>query len=279
MKSSNTFLKNAVIALLFIVPLFPLVVANSYFFPFITGKAFVFRIIVELALALWLVLLYKDRQYAPRWNSMTILVTVFTFAVLIADLLGVNAMRSIWSNNERMEGWLTIVHLWAYFILLTSMFKEKKWWPSYFNMTIAVAFLISLYGIAQMAGWAAIHQSASRLDASLGNSAYLAIYMLIHAFLAAYMVALAWQNKKIDRVCIYSALAALFSFILLETQTRGTVLGLVGGILLGCFLYAVFARGTNVRRARMINGGIVALVIILGVSFYFARNVSWIRNN
>src|ERR1035437_10499013 len=134
MKSQNSFLKNAVIGLLFLVPIFPLVVANSYFFPFITGKAFVFRIIVELAFALWLVLLYKDRQYAPRWNGMTILVTAFTLIALVADLLGVNPIRSIWSNNERMEGWMTIVHLWAYFILLTSMFKEKKWWPRYFNM-------------------------------------------------------------------------------------------------------------------------------------------------
>src|ERR1035437_4695298 len=128
---TNNFLRNSVVFLLFLVPLFPLIVANSYFFPFITGKAFAFRIVVEMAFAFWLILLYKDHQYAPRWNSMTVLVTVFTFAVLIADLLGVNAIRSIWSNNERMEGWLTIVHLWAYFILLTSMFKEKKWWTWY----------------------------------------------------------------------------------------------------------------------------------------------------
>lgn len=279
MKSSNTFLKNAVVFLLFVIPIFPLIVANSFFFPFITGKAFVFRIIVELAFALWLILLYKDRQYAPKWNSLTILVTTFTLVALIADLLGVNPIRSIWSNNERMEGWMIIVHLWAYFILLTSMFKDKKWWSRYFNMTIAVAVIISLYGIAQLAGWAQIHQSASRLDASLGNSAYMAIYMLIHAFLAAYLAALAWQNKKIDWVCIYSALAALFTFILFETQTRGSQLGIIGGAALACFLYAVFARGTNIRRARLINGGIVALVIILGISFYFARNVSWIRNN
>jgi len=279
MKSSNTFLKNAVIALLFIVPIFPLIVANDFFFPFITGKAFFFRIVVEIAFALWLILLYRDRQFAPRWNKLTILVTAFTVVALVADLFGVNAIRSLWSNNERMEGWVTIIHLWGYFMLLTSMFREKKWWLRYFNMTIAVAVIISLYGIAQLAGWAQIHQSAARLDASLGNSAYLAIYMLFHAFLAAYLVALAWANKKIDRVCIYSALAALFSFILLETQTRGTVLGLVGGILLGCFLYAVFARGDSVKRARLINGGVVVFVILLGIGFYFARDNAWIKNN
>ena len=279
MKSSNSFLKNAVIALLFVIPIFPLVVLNNLFFPFITGKAFVFRIAVELAVALWLILIYRDRQYAPKWNSLTTLVTAFTLVALIADLFGVNPIRSIWSNNERMEGWLTIVHLWAYFILLTSMFKESKWWPRYFNMTIAVAVLISLYGIAQLAGWSQIHQGASRLDASLGNSEYLAIYMLIHGFLAAYLAVIAWKNKKIDRVCIYSALAVLFAFILLETQTRGTTLGMVGGILLTSLLYALFAKGDGVKKARMINGGIVILVIVLGISFYFARNIPAIKNS
>lgn len=283
---TNPFLRNAVIFLLFLVPLFPLIVADNLFFPFITGKAFAFRIIVEAAFALWLILLYKDRQYAPRWNSLTILVTVFTLAALVADLLGVNAIRSLWSNNERMEGWMTIVHLWAYFILLTSMFKPAnggtKWWTRYFNMTIAVAVVISLYGIAQLAGWAAIHQGSSRLDASLGNSEYLAVYMLIHAFLAAYLAVLAWSNKKIDRVWIYSALAALFTFILFETQTRGTELGVVGGAFLACALYAIFAKSRNGvpnSRARLTNGIIAILIVLLGIGFYFGRNIPAIRSN
>jgi O-antigen ligase len=279
MKSSNTFLRNGIVFLLFLVPIFPLIVSDNLFFPFITGKAFAFRIIVELALALWLILIYKDKSSAPRWNSLTVLLTVFTVAALVADLAGINPIRSLWSNNERMEGWVTIIHLYAYFILMTSMFRDRKWWPRYFNMTIAVAVVISLYGIAQLAGWAAIHQGSARLDASLGNSAYLAVYMLIHAFLAAYMAAQAWASKKIDRVCIYSALAALFSFILLETQTRGTVLGLVGGILLACFLYAVFAKGPAAKTSRIVNGSIVALVIVLGIGFYFIRNVPAIQAN
>ena len=278
MKSSTNAVKYGIISLLFIIPVFPLVVANNLFFPVITGKAFMFRILVELAFALWLVLVFKDKNFAPRWNSLTILVTVFALAALVADLLGVNPIRSIWSNNERMEGWLMIVHLWGYFMVLTSMFREKKWWTRYFNMTIAVAVIISLYGIAQLAGWAQIHQGASRLDASLGNSAYLAVYMLIHAFLAAYLAALAWAEKKIDRFWIYSALAALFTFILFETQTRGTELGVVGGAFLAMVLYAIFAKSSSVR-ARSINAGLAALLVLLGLGFYFGRDISWIRSN
>ena len=74
-----------------------------------------------------------DRSVSFRINKVTIFVTLFTFIVLIADLFGVNPLRSIWSNSERMEGWMTIVHLWGYFVVLTSVFgygevAKKNWW-------------------------------------------------------------------------------------------------------------------------------------------------------
>jgi Flp pilus assembly protein TadD len=74
-------------------------------------------------------------------------------------------------------------------------------------------------------------------------------------------------------------LAALFTFILFETQTRGSQLGIVGGAALACFLYAIFARGADHKKARMINGGIVVLIILLGIGFYFARDNSLIKNS
>ncbi|MDE2188664.1 MAG: O-antigen ligase family protein [Patescibacteria group bacterium] len=291
--NAKTILKNSVIFLLFLVPLFPLIplptgwwpfsFSNQLFFPFITGKAYVFRILVELAFFLWIALAYRDRQYAPKWNWMTVLVTVFALATLVADLFGMNPIRSLWSNNERMEGWLEIIHLWAYFIVLTSMFKESKWWPRYFNMSIIVAVAISIYGICQMLGWTEIHQSAARLDASLGNSAYLAVYMLIHAFLAMYLAAVAWREKNTTKLYIYSALSVLFTFILFETQTRGSQLGIVGGIFLTLVLYAVWPRQVQgevrTARGRSIAGGIAVLLVLLGIGFYFGRNVSWIKNN
>jgi len=45
------FLKAVVYAGIFAVPFLTLFVVDSYFFPFITGKNFAFRIIVEIAVA------------------------------------------------------------------------------------------------------------------------------------------------------------------------------------------------------------------------------------
>ena len=100
---------------LFLVPVFPLIVANTYFFPFITGKALYFRILVEIIFAGWLILATLDAKYRPKVSPLVIAVTLFAVITLVADLLGVNPVRSIWSNFERSEGWITIIHLWAFF--------------------------------------------------------------------------------------------------------------------------------------------------------------------
>ncbi|HQT83005.1 MAG TPA: hypothetical protein PLW99_02565, partial [Candidatus Paceibacterota bacterium] len=53
---------------LFLIPFTPLLITNSYFFPFITGKAFYFRILVEILVAAWVVLALLDKEYRPRFS-------------------------------------------------------------------------------------------------------------------------------------------------------------------------------------------------------------------
>jgi O-antigen ligase/Flp pilus assembly protein TadD len=306
----NTVLKYSIIIGLALIAFIPLYVANSNFFPFITGKAFAFRIIVEIVLVLWLVLVLRekgtvdagtDRSIAPRMNYLTITVTVFTVVALIADLLGYNPLRSIWSNFERMEGWMTIIHLWAYFIVMSSIFgntknensEGRKNWYRFLNVLLLSGTITAFYGLFQFFGLAEVHQSASRVDASLGNSAYMGAYMIFNAFLALYMAIIAWGWKVAKKdgamalISIYSLIFVFSSFIIFQTATRGSILGWVAGILITSGIYAIFGRSKkegNVEKGqsnltRYVSGGLIVLVIILGFSLYKAKNVSWIKNN
>lgn len=178
------------LAALFLIPIFPLIVADSNFFPFITGKAFYFRVLVEVAFFGWLMLALIDTSYRPRWSPITIGVTVFAAVTLVADLLGVNPVRSIWSNFERMEGWLTVIHLWGFYIAATGLFgsgeEGRRNWLRFIACELGVAFVVSIYGLLQLGGVLAIHQGSTRIDASIGNAAYMAVYMLINVGLAAF---------------------------------------------------------------------------------------------
>ena len=286
-----------------LVAFLPIYVANPLFFPFITGKAFAFRIIVEIVFALWLILILRekgtadagtDKSVAPRINSLTVAVTIFTVITLIADLFGLNILRSIWSNFERMEGWMTVIHLWGYFIVLSSVFgaiitghEGRKNWHRFINIVLVASLITAFHGLFQFFGWAEVHQGAVRIDASLGNSAYMAVYMLISAFLAGYMACTAYVHKLTLKgtntifIWIYSVVAAFFSFIMFQTATRGTILGWIAAILVACALYAIFGKKEKGQsdRSRAIAGGVIGLVLLLGILFYFNRDAQWIKKN
>lgn len=278
---------------IFLIPIFPLIISNSFFFPFITGKAFFFRILVEIAFASWIILAFIDSKYRPKLNPLFIAVTFFALITLLADLLGVNPIRSLVSNFERMEGWLTIVHLWAFFIVISNLFGEgesgKKLWHRFINTSLIVAFIVAMYGVFQLFGWLNIHQGSIRIDASLGNAAYMAVYMMIHAFLAGYMFFVNWIKirelsfKKIDlaikvRLWVYGIISILFGFLVFETQTRGTILGLIGGILLALLLYSVFGKSES-KKSRLIATSIIGLILVISFVFWLNRNSQFVKDS
>lgn len=258
------------LAALFLVPIFPLIVANSFFFPFITGKAFYFRALVEIGFAAWVILAFLDARYRPKITPLAIGVTIFALVTLIADLLGVNPLRSIWSNFERMEGWLTIIHLWALFIMASAMFgsadEGKRNWHRWLTMSLAVATIVALYGIAQLLGtsqwllehapgissWFSttfpIHQGSTRIDASLGNAAYMAVYMLFHAGLASYLF-FARSFKPGNRAYLFPRwLYAVFSMTALSllTDLASYWVMLTGFICIGILIF-LYVRKPNLR--------------------------------
>src|SRR3989344_2000687 len=85
---------------LFLLPLAPLVVANSYFFPFITGKAFYLRILIEIAFFAWVVLALLDTNYRPRFSWIGASVVGFVLWMFVADIFALNVSKAFWSNFE-----------------------------------------------------------------------------------------------------------------------------------------------------------------------------------
>jgi hypothetical protein len=82
-------------------------------------------------------------------------------------------------------------------------------------------------------------------------------------------------------VWIYTVLAFFFSFIMFQTATRGTILGWIAGIIIASIIYVIWGRAEKGQssRSRLIIGGVIALIFILGIAFYFNRDAQWIKNN
>ncbi len=252
---------------LFLIPFLPLYVENDYFFPFITGKNFAFRIIVEIVFAAWILLALSDVKYRPKFSWIFATFAALMAVMAVATVTAEDPHTSFWSNYERMDGYITLIHVFLFTVVLGSVMQTEKIWWWFLNTSIGVALMVALYGLGQQAD---IFEGArGRVDSKLGNAAYMAIYMLFHIFFA-YLLML--RTKVTWERVAYGVAAFILAYTLLQTGTRGTFLGLVGGSVVTVGYIALFARRfPHLRRYAI--AGVVALGVLI-VAFIGVRESS-----
>jgi len=273
--SINTTLRYIILGGIFLVPFIPFIVTSSMFFPFITGKNFTFRILTELLFGGWLILALRHSAYRLKFSWIAVSVAVFVGVIALADFLGENPFKSFWSNFERMEGLVTLIHLLLYFLAVGTVLNTEKLWNRLFNTSIAVSVVLGIYGLFQLAGKVVINQGGTRLDATFGNATYLAIYMLFHVFLTTIML-VRWRGHGFVRF-FYGAAIFLQLFILYNTATRGAILGVLGGALLTAILVVVFEREHRFLRYSALSILVGVLMIIGG--FFVAKDSAFITES
>ncbi|MES2060063.1 MAG: O-antigen ligase family protein [Patescibacteria group bacterium] len=334
----NKTVKSIIKAIIWALPAVALVVPSDMFFPFITGKGFLFRVAVELAFCMYVGLAVVDASYRPKWNALSIAFAVFAGVMLIADIFAMNPSKAFWSNFERMDGYVTLAHMFLYFILLSSFLKTKKDWRNAMLAGISISIYMLFFCFLQIVGEATINQGGVRVDGSLGNAAYLGAYMLFQFFFLLYIwlseevefkgigsalivgsfgyalyylarigqagvshttpgviifivslligVAALWvrlsdrllskYGKRVANIA-YGITAAGYLVVLYFTATRGAILGLIGGIIVGAaFLIYKERHNKLIFRASL---GVLAGIIILMAGFYFIKDTSFVKNS
>lgn len=264
----------SIITLLFAVLFTPLIVSSGLYFPFITGKVFTFRIIASIVLILWLILVLKNPKYAPRKSCVLAVSGIFVLWLALANSFGVDPFNSFFSNFERMEGWFTHLYLFAYLLVLSSVVQTEKLWNWILNVSVMVANIIALK---------AAFDSVSRTQAILGNSTYVAIYVLFNMFFAGLLLYRVWNKKtqevalKYTCVAYYVSSMILFVYVIFRTQTRGTVLALVFSSIL--FLILLSISYWKDKRVRITSIILLLCAIIGSIVFWTNREASFIQNN
>ena len=270
---NKQILRSVIFVGLFLVPLVPFLVSSSLFFPFITTKAFAWRIIIEIVFAAWMLLALLDVDYRPKKSIILYAVVGFLVAVGLADIFGVAPVKSFWSNFERMEGFITLLHLGMFFMVISSVFREidwKRWW----NVSLAASFLMILYCVLQIIGLRVINQGGVRVDGTLGNAIYLAVYMLLHIFIALLFLWREWKNVALRWV--YGLLILSQVFVLYQTATRGAILGLIGGVFVTAILNVANKEDRLVRKASAAL--LVGLAVLIG-GFLLFKDRSFIKDS
>ncbi len=265
----KTYLEKILFKLLCLVPLIVLIVVHSMLFPYITGKNFIFRILIEIIFGLWLILIFVDPQYRPKNSVSLYSFLVFLIILGTADLLGENPTLSFWSNYSRMEGWITHAHLFLYYLVAVSFLKTKAQWLRIFKLSFLVSACMTVYAFAQTQDWIDVVNKA-RVDGTLGNSAYLAIYVTSHLFIGLYLI---FHEKRPRRNLLYALICGAQFFTLFLTQTRGTFLALIAGLSVLVFYFCLTrvdrSSAKKILRAIaicLLSGGILMTGFWIGAS-------------
>ncbi len=250
-------LRYIVIGLIMLVPLSALVVSNSTYFPFIVGKNVLFRVLVELAAAGWLVLGLAEPRYRPRYSWLVVAVAAFVAVATVADAAGVNPLKSIWSNFERMEGLVMMLHLLAYFLVAAALLTTERLWGWFLHIFIGVSVLVGLFGLLSADKlqltprenplFYNLINPSLRGGGTLGNPIYLAIFLLFNAFWAGFYLLRSW-GRNVYLSAAYG-LVIIFNVVLMFlTETRGTALGFFAALGVMAVLTAVLERERPVVR-------------------------------
>jgi O-antigen ligase/tetratricopeptide (TPR) repeat protein len=253
----NSAIHKALIGGLLLTPFISFIITQSMIFPFVTGKAFAFRILTEVLFLLWIILALKDERYRPQFSSIFGVVALFFISMGLSTIFAENINLSFWGNYERMEGFILLIHLLLYFIILISILKNQREWDWVWYSFMISSAIMGVYGLYQIK----MLGISARIDGTFGNPTYLSVFMLLIFFIGFFQ----FIQKKLP----------LYAFILLMllqlpviyfTGTRGATIGLLGGLLLFSILITIGEKQNKMLR-RCSSGFIIAFVAILLIFF------------
>ncbi|MFH1841406.1 MAG: O-antigen ligase family protein [Candidatus Nealsonbacteria bacterium] len=234
----------------------PLIISTNFFFPFVAPKTIFFRIIIEIIFAAYIfLLLISNSRYRPRITALTISVILFLGIFILASFTGINFERSFWSTNERMTGIWTMLHLFVFFIVLGSVFKKREDWEKILGVSVIVGVFLSLFILFGK-------EISSRGGGTIGNTSFMAAYLLFDIFFAVILFLAKDRNWK-----IFSGLSLIAMIpVLLTSSARGAIIFFFGGLFLLFLGYLFFSQKKAFKRLAF---GIVLVLVISGITLAF----------
>ncbi len=258
----------------------PLYVDGSTIYPYTFSKMVAFQFLVEVSLGAYVILQFLERSYRVDWKNKLIQAqSVWIVVLALLSFISVDASRSWWSTAQWMTGTITYLHFYAWFIILVSVFKEWKEWRLMILASVGVSVAVALFGLGQLIGFGASHYDPElgRIYSTVGNPIYLAHYLLLHIFLAAFLFVK--ENAQFAKILLIFTVCILAGTIFF-TGTRSAVLALFISLVL---FFVLLLFGTASKKQRIISlsllGALIACTVGLFLWLQTAGGTAWAQGH
>jgi len=254
----------------------PLIIGQSFYYPFIVPKTLAFRIIIEIIFMAFLALCIINKEYRPKLNLVIIIFFLYLLSVVLSSLLAGTFYDSFWSNNERSEGLLLLLHLFAFLIIASGFLKKLKDWLIVFEASFFSSILVSFYALAQFFKFDFVIKTSSgeRLASTIGNAGYVAGYLVFN-ILFGLLLLFCRKNKYLRWYYILGIMLQIF--VVFQTYTRGGIIALMF-VLAVFILYLGFYYFKTNKTVRYSSLAILILIVLLTGLIFINKNASWVEN-
>jgi O-antigen ligase len=288
-KNITSTLEFIALGALIAAPLSLLALDTNLLFPYITSKAFVFRIIVEILVASWISLALLDPKYRISYkHPLVVAFSALMLVMLVANLTGLDWYQSFWSNAERMDGYIGLLHLYGYFVaglgtLLAWRTQDIIWpnvlWIFFFIVALSATYTITFEPIVGEFSALVLLLTLVAMGVVFAPSFRKPsiIKTLLHSLLAMGVflgvIALFQDKSRADSILgnpIYLATYSSFALticVYYASKIRGTThraLVEYGTYLIGAlfFLLLIFESGSRGAILGLIAGGLVTAITV-----------------
>jgi len=243
----------------------PLIASNYFIFPFVHLKSIFFRVVMLLLILLISVVILGKGRWRGRGNYVFYSWLIFLASQMFAAIFGTDVYRSMWGNFERMEGGWQLLLIGVYFFCLINFLKNKIDWLWLWRVFLFTSVAVGILGLIKN-GLAIANNDWS----TLGNSAYLGVYMMMAVFAAALMF---YLNENRYWRGFYLAAGIFYFLILLGSASRAPILGLIIGLFIGGAVYYKKFRA----KWKIFFLIVIAMIFVLGGMVFWQRDSSFVQ--
>lgn len=250
-------------------------VAQYTLYPSHTGKILFLFSLIEILSVFYILLISKYPQYRPKLNLMTGAIIVWGGTMILSAVLGADLWISIFSQFKRMTGLFFLAHIFVFFLIITAIFKTWEDWRNFLIANVTVGLVNALLGLYQKIDdqffiWLA--GDVARISGILGNPSFLASYLLFVLFICLFLF-LKSENIKwkiFNAISFFIILTAIFF-----AGTRGTILGVLVGLLIFLLLYTFYSQNKKLKRILIC---VFVATLISGLFIWINKDAEWMNS-